>query len=95
MLSAFLRPTRLLVMGQNASNDSNERARLAMRKRAKLEDAAGFRRVTIALSPEAIRLLEEFMAASGYTSRQAAINNMFERIADDMFMRQEFLAVST
>lgn len=84
-----------LMMGQSTSPDPNERARLAMRKRAQKEDAAGYRRVTIALSPEAIRFLEEFMAASGITSRQAAINDMFERIADDMFMRQEFLAVST
>lgn len=82
-------------MGQTTPNDSATRARLAMRKRAKQEDDAGFKRVTLALSPEAIRLLEGFMEASGYTSRQAALNAMLERIADDMFMRQEFLAVST
>lgn len=83
------------MMGQAASKDSVTRARLAMRKRAKREDEAGFKRVTLALSPEAVRLLEGFMAASGHTSRQAALNDMLERISDDMFMRQEFLAVST
>ncbi len=65
-----------------------------MRNRALREDAAGFRRVTLALSPTAIEVLVDYMARSEHTSRQAALNAILERIHGDMFMRQEFMAVS-
>lgn len=81
-------------MAKATPNDSATRARLAMRNRAKREDAAGYRRVTLALSPIAVEVLEEVMARRGYTSRQSALNALLERIDGDMFMRQEFMAVS-
>jgi|GraSoiStandDraft_5_1057265.scaffolds.fasta_scaffold515665_2 hypothetical protein len=81
-------------MVSKASNDSTVRARLAMRERAKRQDAAGYRRVTIALSPPAIEVVERVKASKGYKSREAAINAILERIGDDMFLQQEFLAVS-
>lgn len=76
-------------------NDSAERAKLAMRKRAAREDADGYRRVTLAISPTGQQVLEEFMSRNGFTSRQQAMNAMLERVHDDMFLRQEFMAVST
>lgn len=81
-------------MVSNASNDSATRAKIAMRKRAERQDAAGYRRVTIALSPQATEIVERVKASKGFTSREAAINAILERIGEDMFMQQEFLAVS-
>ncbi|CDO34642.1 hypothetical protein SPHV1_1710002 [Novosphingobium sp. KN65.2] len=38
--------------------------------------------------------MERVKASKGFTSREAAINAILERIGDDMFLQQEFLAVS-
>jgi hypothetical protein len=38
--------------------------------------------------------VERVKASKGFTSREAAINAILERIGEDMFMQQEFLAVS-
>ena len=81
--------------GRLTLDDSGKRARIAMRKRAQKEDDAGFKRVTIALSPVAVQVLEQFKTARGHTSRQDAINAICEEIDTNMFLRQELLAVST
>ena len=51
--------------------------------------------MTVSLSPEAMLVVDGFMAAKEIPSRQAAFNALLERIGEDMFLRQEFLAVST
>ena len=68
---------------------------LSQRKRAKAQSEQGFKRMSLALSPKAVEIVERVKASKGFTSREAAINAILERIADDMFMRQEFAAVST
>lgn len=68
---------------------------LAMRKRAARDAAAGFTRQTISFSPRSIGVVEGVKSKHGLTSREAALNAILERIDDDMFLRQEFLAVST
>ncbi|CCW17450.1 hypothetical protein EBBID32_17890 [Sphingobium indicum BiD32] len=50
--------------------------------------------MSLALSPKAVEIVERVKASKGFTSREAAINAILERIGDDMFLQQEFLAVS-
>lgn len=57
--------------------------------------AQGFTRATVSFSPKAMKVVEAVIARNGFTSREAALNLILERIDDDMFLRQEFLAVST
>ena len=81
--------------GKKAKSPNADSARVAMRNRAAREKAAGFKHITIALSPKAVELIDGYMAHTEFKSRQAALNAILERIDDDMFMRQEFVAVST
>ncbi|AJR26598.1 MULTISPECIES: hypothetical protein [Sphingomonadaceae] len=67
---------------------------LSQRKRAKAQSEQGFKRMSLALSPKAVEIVERVKASKGFTSREAAINAILERIGDDMFLQQEFLAVS-
>lgn len=68
---------------------------LSMRKRAQRQDSEGYKRQTIALSPRAVEVVDGVKSRHGLSSREAALNTILERIGDDMFLRQEFLAVST
>jgi hypothetical protein len=81
--------------GKQAKSPNAATARVAMAKRAAREKAAGFKHITVALSPKAVELIDGYMAHTEFKSRQAALNAILERIDDDMFMRQEFVAVST
>lgn len=47
------------------------------------------------MKPDAIKILDEVRDKMGLESREAAINAILERIGDDMFLRQEFLTVTT
>ncbi|WP_269724310.1 hypothetical protein [Sphingomonas sp. PAMC 26605] len=40
-------------------------------------------------------MIDGYMAPTEFKSRQAALNAILERIDDDIYMRQEFVAVST
>lgn len=68
---------------------------LSMRKRHSRQAAEGYKRQTIALSPRAVEVVDGVKSKQGLSSREAALNTILERIGDDMFLRQEFLAVST
>ncbi len=81
--------------GKKAKSPNAASAKVAMRNRAAREKAAGYKHITIALSPKAVELIDGYMARTEFTSRQAALNAILERIGDDMLMRLEFVAVST
>jgi len=68
---------------------------LSMRKRNARQAAEGYKRQTVALSPRAVEVVDGVKSRQGLSSREAALNTILERIGDDMFLRQEFLAVST
>jgi len=79
-------------MGQTAPE---KRSTASQRKRADEQRSQGFKRMGIALSPRSVEVIEAVKATKGFSSREAALNAILERIGDDMFLRQEFLAVST
>ncbi len=62
-------------------------------KAAKLREE-GRTRNTFWFSREAIDVLDQVRETKGFSSREAAINAILERIGDDMFLKQEFLAVT-
>jgi hypothetical protein len=68
---------------------------LSMRKLHQRQNSEGYKRQTIALSPRSVEVVDGVKSRHGLSSREAALNTILERIGDDMFLRQEFLAVST
>lgn len=79
-------------MAQTVSQTS---AAACMRRRSEQYRAAGWKRNSYWVKPDAIRILDEVRDKMGLDSREAAINAILERIGDDMFLRQEFLTVTT
>lgn len=79
-------------MAQTASQTP---AAVCMRRRSEEYRAAGWKRNGYWLKPDAIKILDEVRNKMGLDSREAAINAILERIGDDMFLRQEFLTVTT
>ncbi len=67
----------------------------SMRRHNAAKKAQGYRRATYALSPTAISVAEGVKERLKLSSREAALNEILERIDADMFLRQEFLAVTT
>jgi hypothetical protein len=82
-------------MAKNPTSETVAASALSMRKRAARQDREGYKRQMIALSPRAVEVVDGVKSRHGLTSREAALNTILERIGDDMFLRQEFLAVST
>lgn len=68
---------------------------LAVRRHVERKAAQGYRRATIAFSPLALEVIEAAIAKYDVTSREAALNLILERISEDAYLRQEFMAVST
>lgn len=67
---------------------------IAMRKRNAALVEGGWRTSTIAFSPKSLEAIEKVKNKLNLSSREAAVNAVFERLDDDMFLRQEFLAVA-
>jgi hypothetical protein len=67
---------------------------LAMRRRKATLKADGWKTSTIAFSPHSLEVIDGVRCKLNLTSREAAVNAVLERIGQDMFLRQEFLAVT-
>ncbi len=66
----------------------------AMRKRNASLNAQGFKTSTVAFSPKSLEVIDGVRAKLNLRSREAAVNAVLERIDQDIFLRQEFLAVA-
>lgn len=67
----------------------------SMRRRNARLNAEGYRRATYSLSPTSVEVVEGVKEKLKLSSREAALNAILEQIDRDMFLRQEFLAVTT
>lgn len=65
-----------------------------MRKRKTVLIADGWKTSTVAFSPRSLEVIEQVKIKLNLSSREAAVNAVLERIDGDMFLRQEFLAVT-
>lgn len=72
-------------------NQSVKRSTRSMRLKKEREDQAGYRRSTVALSPVAVTIAERLQEHLGLPSREAVINAVLERIANDRYIKYEFL----
>ncbi|KPH63582.1 hypothetical protein [Novosphingobium sp. ST904] len=77
-----------------ADSLSTHPAAKAMRRKAQAKRGEGWVRNNFWLSPDAIETLDQARDAMGLSSREAAINAVLDRIRTDMFLQQEFLAVT-
>ncbi len=73
---------------------STSPAAKAMRRKADDRRGRGWTRNSFWLTPDAIAVLDGARDRMGLASREAAINAVLERIGSDMFLQQEFLAVT-
>jgi len=67
---------------------------ISMRKRNAALAANGWKTSTVAFSPRSLKVIDGVKAKLNLTSREAAVNAVLERIDQDIFLRQEFLAVT-
>ncbi len=65
-----------------------------MRRKAIKHRDEGRVRNTFWFTPEALDVLDQVRDNMGAKSREVAINAILQRIGDDMFLKQEFLAVT-
>jgi len=65
-----------------------------MRRKADNRRQNGWLRNSYWLSPDSIHVLDTARETMGLQSREATINAILERIGNDMFLQQEFLAVT-
>lgn len=65
-----------------------------MRRKAQLRLQQGMVRNTLWLSPTSVEILDKLRDGMGLKSREAALNAFLERVNEDMYLRQEVLAVT-
>ena len=80
-----------MVMVQSES--TNPKAAFA-RRTAEDRRGKGWIRNSFWLAPNSISVLDRVRDRMGLTSREATLNAILERIDNDMFLQQEFLAVT-
>ena len=73
---------------------SNTPAAKSMRRKADNRREQGWKRNSFWLTPDAVDVLDRARKRLGLDSREATINAILERIGTDMFLQQEFLAVT-
>lgn len=65
-----------------------------MRRKAERRREDGWVRNSFWLNPDAVEVLDRIRDRMLLSSREAAINAVLERIGSDLFLSQEFLAVT-
>ena len=65
-----------------------------MRRKAQLRLQQGMTRNTLWLSPTSVEILDKLRDGMNLKSREAALNAFLERVNEDMYLRQEVLAVT-
>jgi len=76
-----------------APESTNPKAAFA-RRTAESRRGEGWIRNSFWLAPVSITVLDSVRDRMGLTSREATLNAILARIDDDMFLQQEFLAVT-
>lgn len=75
-------------------SQSETAAAKAMRRKAQLRLQQGMTRNTLWLSPTSVEILDKLRDGMNLKSREAALNAFLERVNEDMYLRQEVLAVT-
>ena len=75
-------------------SESTTPAAASARRKATQRRNDGWIRNSYWLSPISIDVLDQARERMGLSSREATVNAVLERIDSDMFLKQEFLAVT-